>query len=66
MTTRAKDCGSYWEISGVKTWISNSPIADVFVVWAFDPQNEIRGFILDKGMPGLTAPAIKGKLSLCA
>ena len=47
-------------------WISNSPIADVFVVWAKDDSSVIRGFILDKGMPGLSAPKIEGKFSLRA
>ena len=67
MRTRAKktDKGG-WTISGSKNWITNSPIADVFVVWAKDDQDVIRGFILEKGMPGLTAPRIEGKLSLCA
>jgi len=62
-----------WKISGSKMWITNSPISDVFVVWARsqnDPDHEsgscIRGFILEKGMPGLTAPKIEGKLSLRA
>jgi glutaryl-CoA dehydrogenase len=45
-------------------WITNAPIADVFVVWAKDDENVIRGFILDKGMPGLSAPAIHGKVGL--
>ena len=47
-------------------WITNSPIADVFVVWAKDDKNDIRGFILQKGMKGLTANKIQGKLSLKA
>jgi glutaryl-CoA dehydrogenase len=51
-------------LSGSKTWISNSPIADVFVVWAKDDEDQIRGFILDKGMKGLTAPVIHGKIGL--
>ena len=45
-------------------WITNSPIADVFVVWAKDDAGEIRGFILEKGMKGLSAPKIEGKFSL--
>ena len=53
-------------LNGSKTWISNSPIADVFVVWAKDDAGDIRGFILDKGMAGLTAPKIEGKFSLRA
>ncbi|NBV88343.1 MAG: acyl-CoA dehydrogenase, partial [Betaproteobacteria bacterium] len=55
-----------YRLSGGKTWISNSPIADVFVVWAKDDASEIRGFILDKGMQGLTAPVIHGKIGLRA
>jgi len=51
-------------LNGTKTWITNSPIADVFVVWAKDDKGDIRGFILDKGMKGLSAPKIEGKLSL--
>ncbi len=66
MTTRAKKVGGGYSISGSKTWISNSPIADVFVVWAKDEADEIRGFILEKGMKGLTAPAIHGKVGLRA
>ena len=55
-------------ISGAKTWISNAPIADVFVIWAKSDEHggAIRGFVLDKGMKGLTAPKIEGKLSLRA
>lgn len=53
-------------MNGKKTWISNSPISDVFVIWAKDEKGDIRGFILEKGMPGLTAPKIEGKLSLRA
>ena len=53
-----------WRLIGNKTWITNAPIADVFVVWAKDDAGEIRGFILDKGMKGLTAPAIHGKVGL--
>jgi glutaryl-CoA dehydrogenase len=53
-------------LNGTKTWITNSPIADVFVVWAKDEKNDIRGFILEKGFKGLVAPEIKGKLSLKA
>lgn len=57
--------GSYI-ISGSKNWITNSPIADVFVVWAKDDEGDIRGFILEKGMHGLSAPKIEGKFSLRA
>jgi glutaryl-CoA dehydrogenase len=53
-------------LTGAKTWITNSPIADVFVVWAKDDGGEIRGFILDKGMKGLSAPPIHGKVGLRA
>jgi len=68
METRAKRLpdGSGFSISGSKNWITNSPIADVFVIWAKDDDGDIRGFILDKGMKGLTAPKIEGKLSLRA
>ena len=55
-----------WKLSGSKNWISNSPIADVFVVWAKDDAGDIRGFILDKGMSGLSAPVIHGKVGLRA
>jgi glutaryl-CoA dehydrogenase len=58
--------GDHFVLNGKKTWISNSPIADVFVVWAKDEKGDIRGFILEKGMPGLSAPKIEGKLSLRA
>jgi glutaryl-CoA dehydrogenase len=66
MTTRAKCVPGGYSLSGAKTWISNSPIADVFVVWAKDDEGKIRGFILEKGMKGLTAPAIHGKIGLRA
>jgi glutaryl-CoA dehydrogenase len=66
MTTRAKRVPGGYSLSGAKTWISNSPIADVFVVWAKDDEGKIRGFILEKGMKGLTAPAIHGKIGLRA
>ncbi|WP_431026291.1 acyl-CoA dehydrogenase [Halomonas sp. H5] len=66
MTTRARRQGDDWVLSGTKTWITNAPIADVFVVWAKDDEGVIRGFLLDKGMPGLTAPKIEGKFSLRA
>ncbi len=64
MTTRAKKVDGGWAITGTKAWISNSPIADVFIVWAKDDEGKIRGFILDKGMKGLTAPATHGKVGL--
>ena len=64
MATRAKAVDGGWRLNGTKTWISNSPIADVFVVWAKTEDGIIRGFILEKGMKGLSAPAIHGKLAL--
>ncbi|WP_018860145.1 acyl-CoA dehydrogenase [Rhizobium sp. 42MFCr.1] len=68
MKTRAERIDGGYRLRGSKTWISNSPIADVFVVWAKSQahDNEIRGFILEKGMKGLSAPKIGGKLSLRA
>ncbi len=66
MVTRARSVEGGYSVSGAKTWISNSPIADVFVVWAKDDEGKIRGFILDKGMKGLSAPKIEGKLALRA
>lgn len=68
MKTRAEKVADGYRLTGSKMWISNSPIADVFVVWAksADHNNEIRGFILEKGMKSLSAPKIGGKLSLRA
>ena len=66
MSTRARAVDGGYELTGNKMWITNSPIADVFVVWAKDDAGEIRGFILDKGMKGLSAPKIEGKFSLRA
>ncbi|MEC7766078.1 MAG: acyl-CoA dehydrogenase [Pseudomonadota bacterium] len=66
MNTRARKVESGYRLSGSKTWISNSPISDVFIVWAKDEDGVIRGFILDKGMDGLSAPKIEGKLALRA
>ena len=66
MNTRARKVKSGYRLSGSKTWISNSPISDVFIVWAKDEDGVIRGFILDKGMDGLSAPKIEGKLALRA
>ncbi len=66
METRARSAPGGFKLSGAKMWISNSPIADVFVVWAKDDQGIIRGFILEKGMKGLSAPKIEGKFSLRA
>ncbi len=53
-------------LNGSKTWITNSPIADVFIVWAKDDTGTIRGFILERGMKGLSTPKIEGKFSLRA
>jgi glutaryl-CoA dehydrogenase len=68
MRTRVEKVSDGYRITGSKMWISNSPIADVFVIWAKSGahDNEIRGFILEKGMKGLSAPKIEGKLSLRA
>ena len=66
MITRARKVAGGYTLSGAKMWITNSPIADVFVVWAKDDAGEIRGFILEKGMKGLSAPKIEGKFSLRA
>ena len=68
MTTRARKVDGGYVISGAKTWISNAPFADVFVVWAKSDEHggAIRGFVLEKGMKGLSAPKIEGKLSLRA
>jgi len=64
MKTRAVFKDGYYILNGSKNWITNSPIADVFIIWAKDEKDEIRGFILEKGMNGLTAPKIEGKFSL--
>lgn len=67
MKTRARKVEGGYMVSGAKMWITSSPIADVFVVWAkSDPDEKIRGFILEKGMKGLSAPKIEGKFSLRA
>ena len=66
MITRAKKVDGGYRLSGAKMWITNSPFADVFVVWAKDDAGEIRGFVLEKGWEGLSAPAIKGKVGLRA
>jgi glutaryl-CoA dehydrogenase len=66
MDSRARAEGKGYRLTGSKIWISNSPIADVFVVWAKDDAGDIRGFILEKGMKGLSAPAIHGKIGLRA
>ena len=64
MVTRARSTEGGYVLNGAKMWISNSPFADVFVVWAKTDDDVIRGFILEKGMSGLSAPKIEGKLSL--
>lgn len=66
MITRAKSVKGGYKVSGAKQWITNSPIADVFVVWAKDDDGKVGGFILEKGMEGLSAPKIEGKFSLRA
>jgi len=66
MKTRAKSVDGGYRLKGAKMWITNSPVADVFVVWAKDDSDAIRGFILEKGMEGLSAPKIEGKFSLRA
>ena len=66
MKTRARRVPDGWVLTGTKTWITNSPIADVFVVWAKDDEGKVRGFVLEKGMKGLSAPTIHGKFSLRA
>ena len=66
MVTRARKVAGGYSLSGAKTWISNAPIADVFVVWAKTDDGAIRGFILEKGTKGLEAPAIHGKVGLRA
>ena len=66
MKTRAKKVAGGYLLNGAKMWITNSPVADVFVVWAKDEEGVIRGFILEKGMKGLSAPKIEGKFSLRA
>jgi glutaryl-CoA dehydrogenase len=64
MITRARKVEGGWILKGAKMWITHSPVADVFVVWAKDEGDLIRGFILEKGMKGLSAPKIQGKFSL--
>jgi glutaryl-CoA dehydrogenase len=66
MITRARTVDGGFLVSGAKMWITNSPIADVFVVWAKDDAGDIRGYVLEKGMKGLSAPKIEGKFSLRA
>ena len=66
MTTRARTVDGGYLLTGTKTWISNAPVADVFVVWAKNDDGVIRGFILERGMEGLSTPKIEGKFSLRA
>lgn len=66
MASKAKKEGDYYILNGNKTWITNSPIADVFVVWAKDEAGEIRGFVLERDFPGISTPKIEGKFSLRA
>ena len=66
MTTKARKVDSGYRLNGEKTWISNSPIADLFLVWAKDDESVIRGFLIEKGAQGLSAPKIEGKFSLRA
>jgi glutaryl-CoA dehydrogenase len=66
MTTRARKTAEGYVLKGTKMWITNAPIADIFIVWAKDDSGAIRGFILEKGMKGLSAPKIEGKFSLRA
>ncbi len=66
MLTRARKVPGGWLLSGAKMWITNSPIADVFVVWAKDDEEQIRGFVLERGWKGLSTPAIHGKVGLRA
>ncbi|NBC32498.1 MAG: acyl-CoA dehydrogenase [Alphaproteobacteria bacterium] len=64
LRTRARRTAGGWRLHGTKSWITNAPIADVFIVWAKDEAEVIRGFILDKGMAGLSGPKIEGKFAL--
>ena len=66
MTTRARKSGGSYVLNGSKMWITNAPVADVFIVWAKDDSGAIRGFILERGMKGLSTPKIEGKFSLRA
>ena len=66
MRTRARKADGGWRLTGAKTWITNAPIADVFVVWAKDDEGVIRGFLLERGMVGLATPEIEGKFALRA
>jgi glutaryl-CoA dehydrogenase len=64
MDTTAKDNGDHFLINGAKTWITNSPIADLFIVWAKNDAGKIKGYVLTRDMPGIETPPIKGKMSL--
>jgi len=66
MVTRARRSNGDYVLSGAKTWITNSPIADLFVVWAKDEDDVIRGFLIERGAKGLSAPPIEGKFALRA
>lgn len=66
LRTRAVPAGNGWRITGQKAWITNAPIADLCLVWAKDPEDVIRGFLIETDTPGVTTPAIAGKLSLRA
>jgi glutaryl-CoA dehydrogenase len=66
MTTRARKVAGGWRLSGAKTWITNAPIADLLLVWAKDDEGTIRGFLIEKGAKGLSAPKIEGKFALRA
>ena len=64
MVSRATKCENGYILNGSKNWITNSPIADIFIIWAKDDDNDVRGFILERNMRGITTPKINGKLSL--
>jgi len=67
MVTNAKDKGDHYLLNGSKTWITNSPHAHVFIIWAKDEAGDIRGFVLERdSMPGISTPKIEGKHSLRA
>jgi glutaryl-CoA dehydrogenase len=66
MTTRARKTSGGWRLSGAKTWITNAPIADLFLVWAKDDEGIIRGFLFERGAEGLSTPKIEGKFALRA
>jgi glutaryl-CoA dehydrogenase len=66
MRTRARRDETGWRLSGTKSWITHAPIADVFLIWAKDEEDRIQGFILEKGMDGLSAPKIEGKFGVRA